>query len=612
MNSRRIQRVHKTHTLGARGILTGILVISTVAAMVVQYDNKDDNHSLQRVKSKNEVVQLNITPHTGIYPGKHGYIYSQVDEVISDASEEYELEEWKMSVLARELDIEPVYSDKSANVYTDLSCVELTDGNLFTVENYNNISRNSYGSDENLEGDRRNFVDVVYSLAKGYKEFENSNVDNNEYINNDTRIKYLTDEDKSYVKFSLDALDFIGKGEYKDKFCTDYKNIIDTVQENNLTTKVIYVNNENNTKINGVIEDNVVRTEDTTDDYVNTLSNILSGSTQFTNNVTFCKNYEEPTVPVVENSDGVEQNSQFRYLELTRRNMMVAATSLVGKVRYIWGGGHGGGAQIAGANPTWEKFNNAYKEKGIDGCLESSSGSCPIHGNSACAYRGPSVNTIEEYINAWDKQMSDAGFENAIDGIDANKMYSVFRDRNTVSEYKSQSLGLHQLDGLDCSGFTCWVYNQVDSYDTKDTVAVSFVNTDDVKRIKLGDELYPGDAIGWDTHIVVVFGKYADNCYIVVEQTPDVLRFGAVSVGNGSKYLDEAGKYADELNAMAGIDTSENKAVKRQLEKYSGRSLGIARLDRPFEDEGVEIPQYGKSFENLTAQEIVEYIGYKG
>lgn len=580
--------------------------------MVVQYDNKDDSHSLQRVKSKNEVVQLNITPHTGIYPGKHGYIYSQVDEVISDASEEYELEEWKMSVLARELDIEPVYSDKSANVYTDLSCVELTDGSLFTVENYNNISRNSDGSDENLEGDRRNFVDVVYSLAKGYKEFENSNVDNNEYINNDTRIKYLTDEDKSYVKFSLDALDFIGKGEYKDKFCTDYKNIIDTVQENNLTTKVIYVDNENNTKINGVIEDNVVRTEDTTDDYVNTLSNILSGSTQFTNNVTFCKNYEEPTVPVVENSDGVEQNSQFRYLELTRRNMMVAATSLVGKVRYIWGGGHGGGAQIAGANPTWEKFNSAYKEKGIDGCLESSSGSCPIHGNSACAYRGPSVNTIEEYISAWDKQMSDAGFENAIDGIDANKMYSVFRDRNTVSEYKSQSLGLHQLDGLDCSGFTCWVYNQVDSYDTKDTVAVSFVNTDDVKRIKLGDELYPGDAIGWDTHIVVVFGKYADNCYIVVEQTPDVLRFGAVSVGSGSKYLDEAGKYADELNAMAGIDTSENKAVKRQLEKYSGRSLGIARLDRPFEDEGVEIPQYGKSFENLTAQEIVEYIGYKG
>lgn len=571
-----------------------IMCLITVI-LAVTHDIKDDSNDAKTLESKNIIRQIAYNPNTGVYPDKGNKIYSQVDSMIQELSDRFKLDARKIRVIYRMAGFNPVYTDKSPNIYTDLSINDLTDGSIYSVESYYESVKQEDDNGKKQEPSNRRLVDVAYSVVKSFDAFQLQNATNNDSYLNDIKIKYLVDEDKDYVKFALDILDFFGKSQYKEQFCNDYKSLIDMLQTGNIKTKAIYVDNNRKAQINSILLDTVLA-GNTDTEYIDLLADVLSGNNQFITETSFVKNYEIPQFAY-----------GFEYLKTTRENMMIASTSLVGKVRYVWAGGHGGGSQIAGINPLWEKFNEAYKIKGLTGCIQSSSGTCPVHGGGGCAYSAPDVRTIDGYVSTWIKRMKNIGLGELTDDIDMDTMYSVFRDRNTVSRYSSQSLSLHTLDGLDCSGFACWLYNQIDPYTIKDTTAVDFVNSDGVKRVKYGDKLLPGDAIGWDTHIITVFGVYKDNAYIAIEQTPNVLRFSAFSVG-GSQYLQEASNYAEELNAIAGV-TSES-AVKRDLSSYVGRGLGISRLNRPFDDEGVKIKKYGKSFEELNAREIVEVIGY--
>lgn len=572
------------------------LILCLMAAiLIVTHDIKDDSNKAETIENKNIIRQIAYNPNTGIYPDKGNNIYRQVDSMLQELSDTFKIDIRRVRVLYRMANFNPVYTDKSPNIYTDLSINDLTDGSVYTVESYYESVKQEDNSGKQQEPSNKRLADAAYSVVKAFDAFQLQNATNNDSYLNDIKIKYLVEDDKAYVKFALDVLDFFGKSQYKDKFCEDYKNLIDMLQTGNIKAKAIYVDNNRKAQINSIILDNVLA-DNSDKEYIDLLADVLSGNNQFITETSFVKNYEIPQFAY-----------GFQYLKTTRENMMIASTSLVGKVRYVWAGGHGGGAQIAGINPMWEKFNEAYKIKGISGCIQSSSGSCPVHGGGGCAYSAPNVSTIDNYVNTWTKRMNNLGLGQLTEDVDMDTMYSVFRDRNTVSRYGSQSLSIHTLDGLDCSGFACWLYNQIDPYTIKDTTAIDFVNSDGVKRVKYGDKLLPGDAIGWDTHIITVFGVYKDNAYIAIEQTPNVLRFSAFSVG-GSKYLQEASDYAEELNAIAGV-TSEN-AVKRDLSSYTGRGLGISRLNRPFDDEGVKIKKYGKSFEELNAREIVEVIGY--
>lgn len=573
-----------------------LLIVGVVAGiLLVTHDIKDDSNNAEILENKNIIRQIAYNPNTGIYPDRSNYIYKQVDDMIQNLSDTFKIDVSRVRVIYRMANLDPVYTDKSPNIYTDLAVNDLTDGSKYSVESYYESVKQSDDSGKKQEPSNKRLADVAYSVVKAFDSFQLQNSTVNDVYLEDIRVKYLVDEDKAYIKFALDVLDFFGKQDYKDQFCTDYKNLIDMLQTSNIKTQALYVDNNRNAKLNSILLDSVI-VDNKSHDYTTALADVLSGNNQFINETSFVKNYEIP-----------QYAYGFEYLKTTRENMMIASSSLVGKVRYVWAGGHGGGAQIAGINPIWEKFNEAYKIKGLSGCIMSSSGTCPIHGGGGCAYSSPSVGTIDDYVNTWIERMHNNGLGELTDDIDMNTMYSVFRDRNTVSRYGSQRLSMHTLEGLDCSGFACWLYNQIDPYSIKDTTAVEFVNSSGVSRVRYGEKLLPGDAIGWDTHIITVFGVYKDNAYIAIEQTPNVLRFTAFSVGSSS-YIQEASDYAEELNAIAGI-TDEN-AIKRNLDSYTGRGLGISRLNRPFDDEGVTIKKYGKSFEELNAREIVEVIGY--
>ena len=100
----------------------------------------------------------------------------------------------------------------------------------------------------------------------------------------------------------------------------------------------------------------------------------------------------------------------------SRENMMVAAASLCGKVRYVWGGGHSGASYIDGINPIWIRFEGLYpvereskvedengevkivKNEGFGTCIKPSGSWCPIHGSTRAEYHGGTVKSLEEYI----------------------------------------------------------------------------------------------------------------------------------------------------------------------------------------------------------------------
>lgn len=237
----------------------------------------------------------------------------------------------------------------------------------------------------------------------------------------------------------------------------------------------------------------------------------------------------------------------------SRENMMLAAISLTGKVRYVWGGGHSGASYIDGINPVWKKWNELYpnepSEEGFGTCIKPSGSWCPLHGysNGEC-YKGGLMHNIDEYI------------EMRADTLDFNDLQSEKYKELLKSVKYSDGIGVHTLDGLDCSGFASWVYNQATDKFNVNSTAMNFVHQYGVKEVPYGSKLLPGDVFSWTTHIVVVVGKATDsgNSYVTIEQTPNMLKFGVIYYNSATSYdIGMAKQIASEANKLIGnIDSN--------------------------------------------------------
>ena len=279
----------------------------------------------------------------------------------------------------------------------------------------------------------------------------------------------------------------------------------------------------------------------------------------------------------------------------TRENMMLAATSLVGKVRYVWGGGHG--AQLEGINPIWSAFSNAYT---TDDCIRPNHTWCPIHGylsysTNACLFDSSIVYSADEYLQERRNQID-------LSTVDIDQFYSVLDSINM-----SNGITSHRLDGLDCSGFTSWLFNQVTDEYHYDTFTTDLVYGSGVDELEYEADLLPGDVYAWSSHIIAIIGKINDNSdvYVTVESTPDVLRFG-VAYYSGADYSDinYASQVASEANLIfGGLDGSQSPAT------YNMSSIGgvAGRMKIKFNDEDTIIESYGRSFEDLNAVEILQH-----
>lgn len=281
----------------------------------------------------------------------------------------------------------------------------------------------------------------------------------------------------------------------------------------------------------------------------------------------------------------------------SRANMILSASSVVGKVRYVWGGGHNGTSNINGVSPIWLAFNQYYEENGLsDKCIQSST----VHPMD-CGDSGTSVKTLDDYIKLREQYMCGLDKFEMLKELDWS---SVFKNNN-LNNYGS--VQAQSVEGLDCSGFVSWVFNQVDNSNIYDSTAVNFVGAEGLSEIVYGEQLLPGDAVGWDTHICLIVGRTdeTNKVYIQVEATPNVVRFGVIHYeGATTEQIEYAKKIAREANKIIG-NTSENPGVK-SLEKLYSRELQMGRLEG-FEDDGILIDGYNKEFKDMKAVEILQY-----
>jgi len=230
-----------------------------------------------------------------------------------------------------------------------------------------------------------------------------------------------------------------------------------------------------------------------------------------------------------------------------RLNMMTAAACLVGRVRYVWGGGHSGASYIDGINPMWAKFNALYptnsEADGFGTCIKPSGSWCPIHGYTGAEYHGGSVRSLDEYVGARAEEFN------------ASELLSTkYRKMLEQVDY-SVPINIHTLDGLDCSGFCSWLVNQVtDQFNINSTAAV-FTSQYGMQKLTLGEDLLPGDIYAWSTHVVAIVGKVApgSKAYVSVEATPNILKYGVVYYdGATDADLTLARQIAREANQLIG------------------------------------------------------------
>lgn len=236
-------------------------------------------------------------------------------------------------------------------------------------------------------------------------------------------------------------------------------------------------------------------------------------------------------------------NDKFMYNYNSRENLMQAAFSLIGNVRYVWGGGHIGASDIDGTSKIWLDFNRKYGEN--NNCIKSKDGYCPIHGTIkeiSCVYLDEIVRNHDDFENARKNDYELSVYDEEL----------IDKALAKVMEDESLEITAHSLEGLDCSGFVSWCYNQM-STDTVDMTAREFVNHNRFREISnwRNQELVCGDVVSWYSHIVMIVGSVGQGVYVHIEETPPYVMLG-VSYTSDSALSDrtkaiEIARQANEL-----------------------------------------------------------------
>jgi len=242
---------------------------------------------------------------------------------------------------------------------------------------------------------------------------------------------------------------------------------------------------------------------------------------------------------------------------MTKENMFITAASLVGKVRYVWGGGHSGTSYIKGINPAWEEYNRLYllDEYGYNKSIKSTESWCPMHGNTESGFHGETINTVDEYINLrkdYYTDMDEEVYSQYLSQID--NVYLV------DGTWKDKKIDIHSIDGLDCSGYIAWIFTQMMPDSMAALSASDFVKLNGFYEIPLGERMLPGDLFAWTEHIVLIVGETHENSkvYITLEATLNMIKFGVLHY-EGAKENDilEAMSIAEEANKIAGNINNE-------------------------------------------------------
>lgn len=302
----------------------------------------------------------------------------------------------------------------------------------------------------------------------------------------------------------------------------------------------------------------------------------------------------------------------YRVNYTSRENMMIAAASLCGKVRYVWGGGHSGASYIDGINPVWVLWEQLYPKTpqsevtnadgtvslvdnvGFGTCIKTSGSWCPLHGYTNDEYHGEIVRSLDDYIQL------------RADTFESNELFDdKYKEMLSKVNY-SDGISVHTLDGLDCSGFASWLYNQITDKYELNSDAKNFTKQSALQDIEFGEELMPGDIFAWYTHIIIIVGKVAEGskAYVTIEQTTNVLKYGvAYYDGATQSDIDLATQIATEANQLiGGLNEYEAPHV------YCMDTVGKRTIETDEETESEESEESDTETQDETEEESEEQV----
>lgn len=488
-----------------------------------------------------------------------------------------------------------VYADKNPDIY---KCETLkTDIEPYSINNANTKYRKAEFiecEDKSIERPSPYYApDAIYSIVYDIKEIMDKRMEMDrqgmsEYYES------LMDDAKQDIIFYESVLEYMGvKEESIGEIYKAYE-------------KILY---------NKEADENIVRVGATKlvlkKEYKEIFKEIGITDTDVLDKIAILMSYDN-NIAESDNIENVKDMYTFPY-ELnksTRENMMIAAASLCGKVRYVWGGGHSGASYLDGINPVWQMWEDMYadtptveviddegntteiKGDGFDKCIKPSGTWCPVHGSTGNCWARNKVNSLDEYINARSELFGDT--------IKSEK----YRELLSTVNY-DKGVSMHAIDGLDCSGFASWLYNQVtDKYQINST-AVNFTGQNGINSVEFGGKLLPGDTFSWTTHIIVIVGQVKENskAYVTIEQTPNVLKYGvAYYTGASQSDINYAKEVAAEANCLIGGLRREYEEPHCYCMNNVGKykvSLEQEMLNETKNNETVESPNIDSNEDNI-------------
>lgn len=500
-----------------------------------------------------------------------------------------------------------VYADKKPNIYVDLAVDTVKAP--FEIEGvkqeYKYKANWAYCPDMTIERPNKYYLpDAGYNVMVEITKLMNSRLEIDRGILQDY-FNSLKDEVKMNIVYYEAILKYLG---YSDEAVNNFYKVYE---------RIIYMKQQNENVIEQ-LEDGTFRIKDKFKQVF--IQNKIENPDRIAVILSF-----DSSLAISSDVDSIKSviKPPFKVGYTSRENMMIASMSVIGKVRYIWGGGHLGTCEIEGINPVWKRYNEVYErdEEGKTRCIMPVYSWCPIHGvmyntANACLVAGDDIaNTVEEYLKSRERVLGKEFVEN-------EKYKEVLKTIN----WNYANIVSHRIDGLDCSGYASWLYNQIDKSRVYDCGARGFVPYSGLEQVKYGEKMLPGDVLSWGTHIVVIVGQLesGSKAYIMTEAAPNILKFGVIYYPGASEgELERARSLAREANSLfgnireeekvncynilgVGHPRDENSSPAVDSEGKVDNYIDIGRLKKSFIDEKTKVYN-GKAMKDMNAYEIINY-----
>ena len=578
--------------------LVGVLALSTVQTAFAT-----DGNSISVGVNDIKIIAADTEADTIVAPGIED-LGVQLNDLYGEVGRSLNIDYMYVKMLHLIAGGKAVYADKRPNIYGELAVESLSAP--FDIENaiqkYDVKAPWAICPDETVERPSKYYLpDAAYSVTSEVVKIMNRRY----YADRGVMQEYFDELEKGVrtnVIFCEAVLEYIGSSqEAINSFYPAYEKMIYLKDR---YENVLEANEDGTFSMKEKFKEILIANNISSEREINALSIILSF---------------DSVLAASSNGTAVKSDFETPYIQnhTSRENMMLAAISIVGKVRYVWGGGHIGSGSIDGINPMWQVFFNQYGdepgEAGYSDCIQPSRYWCPVHGSgsggNACLMKSASSNSGLKYI---EKRQDMSGLQD--DELDK---YADYLEANIDFKH---GIADHRLDGLDCSGYASWVYNQISSNRVYDSGARAFISSGGLRTIPWGNQMLPGDVFSWGEHIVVNIGQVraGSKVYVMSEASPNMVKFGVMYYGGAKQSdIDLAKKVAREANKLIGNLPDDEKThvynmenlgyIKDDAGNVTGRYAEIGRLRQSFIDENVVIPGYNKTIKDMTAQEIIQH-----